>query len=89
MAGVRSRVVARIPAMARRISRQLSPAGAWVLPDRVSVGGRVTAGAPVSARTSPVGSGVGSGVGTGVGTGVGVGCGVGVGVGFGVGVGVG
>lgn len=69
--------------------RQLSPDGVDGLPVRASVGGRVTAGAPVSLRTSPVGGGVGVGDGVGVGVGVGMGVGVGVGVGGGVGVGVG
>src|SRR5512147_916892 len=91
-AGVSSRVVAKRPAIASRISRQLSLDGPWVPLDRVSVAGRTPpVGVPVAPSTAPAGVGVGVGTGVGVGGGPGVGVGVGAGVGVGVrsGVGVG
>ena len=54
-----------MPAIARRISRQLSPEGAELPAGSVSVGGRVTFGVPVAPPTPPSGVGVGVGSATG------------------------
>ncbi len=51
-----------MPAIARRISRQLSPEGAELPAGSVSVGGRVTFGVPVAPPTPPSGVGVGVGL---------------------------
>jgi hypothetical protein len=64
VAGVRSRIVARRPAIARRAILQLSPPGVPVI-GSASVGGGVIWGVAVAPRTLPSGVGVGVGVGVG------------------------